>query len=314
MKDVFTKTWITENAIEILREYSSGELTIRGLHYRLVSRGMTNDLNHYKRVVNAMIDARWNNNIQFRAFSDHDREIIGFTHYETTDLDQTIERGKQQILAWMSHYRRNRWERQPYYPEVFIEKKALQGVFEPVCFDNDVALGACKGYPSLTFLNNTFNRLKSAFDDGHKPIILYFGDYDPSGEDIPRAIRENLLRMYYGDGMSDVDFKQFMDRFDYDDETDDFNIEIRRIALMESQVVEMGLPPAPIKDGDTRSAKWNGLGQVELDAIDPKILKRMCKKAIDDVFDESIHDEIMALEEMETETYKIALREYVNTL
>jgi RecA-family ATPase len=83
---------------------------------------------------------------------------------------------------------------------------------------------------------------------------------------------------------------------------------------MESQVVEMGLPPAPIKDGDTRSAKWNGLGQVELDAIDPKILKRMCKKAIDDVFDESIHDEIMALEEMETETYKIALREYVNTL
>ena len=37
-KDQFTKHWITENSINIIQNYSPGELTIRGLHYQLVGR------------------------------------------------------------------------------------------------------------------------------------------------------------------------------------------------------------------------------------------------------------------------------------
>jgi len=43
MKDKFTRDWIIENSIEILSNYEAGVLTIRGLHYQLVSRGMTNE-------------------------------------------------------------------------------------------------------------------------------------------------------------------------------------------------------------------------------------------------------------------------------
>src|SRR5690606_1638672 len=120
---------------------------------------------------------------------------------------------------------------------------ALQGVFGPVCQDHGVALGACKGYPSLTFLNDTAERFKEAEEEGKKGIILYFGDYDPSGEDIPRSIYDNLKNDFGCD------------------------VEVRRIALMEKQVVEWNLPPAPAKHTDSRTAAWEGLGQVELDAV-----------------------------------------------
>ena len=58
-KDEFTRDWIIENSVEILSRYEPGVLTIRALHYQLVSIGMTNTLQHYKCVVAAMEVARW---------------------------------------------------------------------------------------------------------------------------------------------------------------------------------------------------------------------------------------------------------------
>lgn len=289
-KDKFTKQWITDNALDIVSRYDKGILTLRGLHYQLVSIGMTNSLRHYKRVVSAMIDARWEGLIDFDTFSDLDRSMVGTTKWEETNLQEGISDAKGAIDAWMTYYYKNRWENQAYYPEVFIEKKALQGVFQPICEQNRIALGACKGYPSLTFLYQAAQRFKQAEEQGKLPIVLYFGDYDPSGEDIPRAIGENLRNL----GCESV--------------------EVRRIALMESQVVAWHLPPAPVKVGDSRSANWDGLGQVELDAVEPKKLQRLCQFAIDEIFDMEKWGELKAQEDEERAIYQSELREYVNSL
>ena len=130
MKDQFTREWIIENSIDILSNYDPGVLTIRGLHYQLVSRGMTNDIQHYKRVVAATGVARWNGSIAFDAFSDRDRSLATLTESEPSVLEDKIEQAKEQVGLWMRSYRLNRWENQPYYPEVFIEKKALEGVLQ----------------------------------------------------------------------------------------------------------------------------------------------------------------------------------------
>jgi hypothetical protein len=289
-KNEFTRKWITENSIDIVNRYEKGVLTIRGLHYQLVSIGMTNDTRHYKRVVSAMIEARWNGLIDFDAFSDNDREMIGKTEFEEIVLDSQIEKGKEQVKAWMDAYYKNRWENQPFYPEVFIEKKALQGVFRKVCWRNDVALGACKGYPSLTFLNEATNRLKAAENSGKIPIIIYFGDYDPSGEDIPRSIKENIIKL----GCE--------------------SIEVRRIALMHEQVMAWKLPPAPVKVGDSRSANWDGIGQVELDAVKPEKLQQLCQNAIDSIFDRELYRNLKELEEREREGYQCELKKFVSNL
>jgi hypothetical protein len=287
-KDIFTRSWIIENSIKIISRYEEGVLTLRALHYQLVSIGMTNTIQHYKRVVSAMIEARWDGLVQFSAFSDHDREVLGETQYETSDLETQVEAAKKAISSWMNYYFKNRWENQPIYPEVWIEKKALQGVFEEPCKRARVALAPCKGYPSLTFLYEASNRFQTVINEGKQVVILYFGDYDASGEDIPRSIQENF------------------EKFGVD-------VDVRRMALNEQQVVEWKLPPAPTKSTDTRAANWDGLGQVELDAVDIHKLRRLCKEAIDEVFDADLYDELNDTEEEEKEQYIKQIQEFVNS-
>lgn len=281
-KSPFTKQWIIDNGIPIIEDYM-GQLTIRALHYRLVASGMTNDLNHYKKVVSAMTDARWEGLVRFEAFLDHERETIGVTRFDDTDVDTQAAQAKRQIKLWAQSYSKNWWENQPVYAEVFIEKKALQGVFQDPCFDAKIALNPCKGYPSLTFLNDAAKRFSEAIDANKEPVILYFGDYDCSGEDIPRSIKENLGRL-------------------------GVDVDVRRIALMEHQVREWKLPPAPTKATDSRGRTWDGIGQVELDAVEPRQLIKLAKDAIASVFDKGLFEELKEQEEEEAAQFKNILK------
>lgn len=286
-KDEFTRDWIIENSVEILSRYEPGVLTIRALHYQLVSIGMTNTLQHYKRVVSAMEVARWDGRVDFEAFSDRDRGmwVIPTPSQPIWRTNRTKQNNR--FRAWMRSYGKNRWENQPYYPEILIEKKALEGVFAKPCAKWGIAVGACKGYPSLTFLYELSERMRDAIGNGKQPIILYFGDYDPSGEDIPRSIGENLEKFgVYG-------------------------VEIRRIVLMEQQVIEWGLPPAPAKETDSRTANWDGLGQVELDAVKPEKLIALLDDAINEIFDQDLYDELIATEAEERELFQAELKRYV---
>ena len=96
-------------------------------------------------------------------------------------------------------------------------------------------------------MHESYLRFQEADETGKKPIIIYFGDYDPSGEDIPRSIRDNIIS--FG-----------------------VDIEVKRVALMKEQVMKWKLPPAPAKKSDSRTANWDGLVQVELDAAKPEKL------------------------------------------
>ena len=285
---MFNREWIIENSVDILSNYEPGVLTIRGLHYQLVSRGMTNDIQHYKRVVAATGQARWDGLIDFYAFSDRDRALACSTQAEIVDLEEAEVVAKEQLGLWMTSYSRNRWENQPYYPEVFIEKKALEGVFYKPCKRHGIALGACKGYPSLTFLHDAYLRFKNAVDNGKLPIILYFGDYDPSGEDIPRALRENIIKL----GCPDI--------------------VVKRICLVEEQVLAWNLPPAPAKVTDSRTANWDGIGQVELDAVKPENLIALLDDAVSDIFDEYLYDQLKETEEMERQIFRADMKSYVD--
>jgi len=98
-QDEFTRTWIIDNAIPIVENYGS-TLTLRALHYRLVAQGMTNTLQHYKRVIGAMTKARWDGLVDFDAFVDHDRSVEGKTRAEPTYLDDEIQRAQEAIAEY----------------------------------------------------------------------------------------------------------------------------------------------------------------------------------------------------------------------
>src|ERR1035438_9072433 len=95
-KSDYTKQWILEKGIPIVESYN-GNLTLRALHYRLVAEGMTNDTAHYKKVVNTMIEARWEKLVEFDAFKDHERQTLGKTDYDETTVDEAVSDAKESI-------------------------------------------------------------------------------------------------------------------------------------------------------------------------------------------------------------------------
>lgn len=88
-------------------------------------------------------------------------------------------------------YRLNFWACLPDYVHVFCEKDAIAGTIAPVTREFDVRLSPIRGYISLTFAHE----IASTWRLIEKPIhAFYLGDYDPSGFDLERDLREKLTR------------------------------------------------------------------------------------------------------------------------
>jgi hypothetical protein len=104
--------------------------------------------------------------------------------------------------------------------------------------------------------------------------MLYAGDFDPTGEDIPRDLAERLPE-----------------------------VEVERIALDAEQVERFDLPPQPGKRTDSRSARFElehgRLVQVELDALAPDDLRALYADALGDYWDESQYELVLDRERAE---------------
>jgi len=90
-------------------------------------------------------------------------------------------------------------------------------------------------------------------------VVLYFGDFDPSGIDIERDLSARLGRYKAGEFI------------------------VHRVALTKDQIVKYSLPPMPVKRSDARANNFvasYGDVSVELDAIDPNTLKLMVAQSI----------------------------------
>ena len=271
MSEMKKKEMIVENVKKIISEYTM-RLTLRQIYYRLVSKHIIpNVMNEYKYLSKVLVDARLKRQIPFTAMEDRTRGFIGkdIAYEEAEDYhDKWLEWYKE----CAEDYKLPRWQNQPKYVEVWVEKEALSGLFNQVTEKAKVTLAPCRGYPSLTFMYEMACRLKYQ----RKPIeILYFGDLDPSGEDIYRVVRD-----YFA--------------------TFGITANFEKIAITTEQIEEYDIPPMPTKRTDSRAAGFieeYGDIAVELDAIEPDKLQEIIREAIAEHFDEDIHDEVLNDEE-----------------
>jgi len=263
------KREIIEAASKVISEYTT-RLTIRQIYYRLVAaHKIENRVSQYQAVVKALRDARLEGLIQYRRIEDRTRSFIGGdVSYETPE--DHFQNVKDYFLECDEYYYLPKWYNQPNYVEVWLEKQALAALFNQVTSKWKVRLGPCKGYPSLTFLWEGAIHLRRIQD--RKIHVLYFGDFDPSGLDIPRYIWERL-RINFG-----VDFTEF-----------------RLVAITQEQIEEYNIPPMPTKTSDSRSsgfiAKHGCEASVELDALEPNTLQTIIDDNVSQLFDESIGEE-----------------------
>jgi hypothetical protein len=238
---------IRPHAAGIVESYDTS-VTLRQLFYRLVSDGtLKNTESEYGQLSSR--SAEWRREGEFPSLSDVGRQIRAPWTFDSPG----------QALTWLAErYRRDRTEGQEQRVYIAVEKAGLVAQLWAAFVDTGVKILPLSGYSSETFEREIAEAVAA---DGRFAVILYAGDFDPSGEDIEKNFREQLERR-------GVEFK------------------IEHVALTRRQIRQYELVENPGKETDSRAAafekKHGGLFQVEVDALPPEVLR--------EEFDRMIHD------------------------
>ena len=92
-----------------------------------------------------------------------------------------MERPGRHHQAAVERYRRDYWQDQPVVVEVWSEKTTVEGILQPVLDEFGVAFRVMKGFWSFTQVMGRRSQPTCSPGDGQKLIVLYIGDWDPSG-------------------------------------------------------------------------------------------------------------------------------------
>ena len=171
---------------------------------------------------------------------------------------------------------------QPKHITVGVEKEALAGVFEDVCRELGVGMFVFRGYASLSSIYQWAKNLEDAYVSSidqevsiDEAVLLYFGDHDPDGWEIPRSALRNVEEIAEVDGL------------------DAPPVRLERVALNMDQIRRYDPPPFEAKLTSSRYASyWDEHGTDEaweLDALRPDVLQDLIREAVNAEFTESIY-------------------------
>jgi hypothetical protein len=252
----------------ICREYAELGITItlRSLFYQFVARGlMKNSLREYKRLGDTLNEARLSGYLDWSYMKDITRMLRGVGHMD--DPPSALE-------SLSAGFRLDKWENQPNYVEVWIEKDAVVGTISQTCNQLDVPFLSCRGYTSQSELWRSAMRIANRIESGKEVTIIHLGDHDPSGIDMTRDIDDRVrLFVEHHTGQSP---------------------EINRIALNMDQIRQYNPPPNPAKVTDSRFAGYlsvHGRSSWELDALDPRVMRDIISDSITPLIDQDLLDE-----------------------
>lgn len=251
-------------------------ITLRGLFYQVVSAGWLPDTNrkHYTRLGRILTVLREAGIVPFSWIVDNVRDTDKPSSWAgITDFVDTVQ----------DAYRRDFWSELPEYVHVFAEKDAIAGVLSPVTHKFDVALSPVRGYVSLSYAHE----IAELWNQIDKPITAYYlGDFDPSGFDLERDLRDKLSR--------------YCKRaFTW-----------RRLAVNAEDFDEFNLLPLNPKTTDRRYKTFveqHGTACAEVDALPATELRRRVREAIESHIPEGEWDRLQEVERLERESFNKAL-------
>ncbi len=271
---------LASKAVELLT--AEKPMTLRQLYYRLISAGaLNNKQSEDPRLGAVMSRIREAGDVPRTWLVDHTRTTFKPSSWSgLSDFADSVR----------NCYRKDYWESLPHHVELFVEKDAVAGTIQPVTHENDIALRVCRGYSSISFAGE----IADEWEEIEKPIYAYYlGDFDPSGFDLERDLREKLSR-YSG-----------LTYYEYGDAVAGSAFAWRRLGVRQEDFDELDLIRLPVKKSDNRAkgfiATW-GEDCAEIDAIPPSELRRRVKEAIEEHIDVDRWNRLITVEQAEQET------------
>ena len=255
------------------------ELTLRQAYYQLVARGyIENNERSYKNIGSLINDGRLAGLIDWNSITDRTRNLRNRAHW---DQPQDV------IYSAKYSYLLDKWEGQPNYVEVWVEKDALIDIVGQACRPLDTPHFSCRGYTSQSEMWSAAQRFIRQ-KNREARYIIHLGDHDPSGIDMTRDIQERL-EMFGAD------------------------VYVKRVALTMNQVTTYNPPPNPAKITDSRCGKYidqYGEESWELDALEPQMLTKLITNEVTALRDDAIYQAICDREEAEKRELQTVADEY----
>lgn len=312
----------------IIHEYQEQgyRLTLRQLYYQLVSRDVIpNQQSEYGKLSKLLKEGRMAGIVDWAAIEDRLR---------TAEKPSSWEKPADIMESVIYSYAKPRMAGQLNYIEVWVEKDALSGVLSTVTEQYHIPILVNRGYSSASAIYDSYKRFRSALEDGQNIVILYLGDFDPSGIDMIRDVTERPLEMllpmadefmqetfeqyakddFYGDEREahyslEDSYQDDEDCFYEDSEGFKFFEHLRAlikkrfsvvpIALTRPQITQYNPPPNPAKRTDSRFEKFadeHGTQSWEVDALRPEVLNGLLENAITERIDLAKYEEILLQE------------------
>ena len=270
---------------EVIEEYSAQgyELTLRQAYYQLVARGyIPNNEKSYKNIGNLINDGRLAGLIDWYSITDRTRNLRRNSHWDNPA--DVIASAKYSYLL-------DKWEGQPNYVEVWVEKDALVDVVGQACRPLDVPYFSCRGYTSQSEMWAAAQRFIRQ-EDREQRLIIHLGDHDPSGIDMTRDIQERL-EMFGAD------------------------VYVKRVALTMEQIEFYTPPPNPAKITDSRCEKYIaefGNESWELDALEPKVITDLIRDEVTAYRDDDLYREVSRKENREKTELQMLCDNYTDAI
>ena len=167
---------------------------------------------------------------------------------------------RQEMYYFLNGYKRCLAKKQKYHIEVWMEKATLMHIVKPITDKYCRRLMSCKGYNSVTFQNGFYNRALEAISLDQTPVVLYFGDWDPSGVNMLYASAQTLI-----------------------DEMGLWGTHFYRCGINPEHFNSIQADPVPVKPSDSRAKKFiekYGATASELDAFEPEDLQALVEDSI----------------------------------
>lgn len=251
-----------EKVNDVVAEYQlqGYSLTLRQVYYQMVARDIIpNNMRSYKNLGSLINDARLAGLIDWFAIEDRTRNLRGNSHWS---------RPGSVIESAAYSYRRDHWQGQENYVEVWVEKDALIGIVGQICGKLDVPHFSCRGYVSQSEMWAAARRLHRRQEEGQHVVLLHLGDHDPSGKDMSRDIQERLITF------------------------ETYGVTFKRLALNMDQVELYNPPPNPAKLTDSRASGYierYGDECWELDALEPSVISDVIKQNVEQYRDDELY-------------------------
>ena len=245
----------------VMKYYKAGyKLTSRHVYYRAAPLGLYPfNKRGYRAVCDALLEARLEGLLPWDSIVDRSRYWIDPIpkHEKLSDL---IDEFNGIIMSKLGI---DPWKELGIYMEIWVEKDSIAEFLKQLAYKWLIVIAPSRGYSSWAYVWEGVKRIRDYGYDNN--VILYLGDFDPSGLDIENHLKEAIKK--FG-----------------------VNCKVKRVAVKEDDVGK--LPSSPLKKTDPRLRKKYrdyekkyGDKVWEIDAFDPNDLYSRIENEISKMLD-----------------------------